>query len=87
MNEKIAFDPPAILAAREKIRAVQTNCLGFHAPELKNLCGVCVTKALTMVAETERERCALYLEKVARTGFGLSPRALQDLAGHLRRLE
>ncbi|MFA6094185.1 MAG: hypothetical protein WC986_14700 [Elusimicrobiota bacterium] len=84
---KIQFDPPAILAARTKIRAVQTDCLGYHPPEMKNLCGACVAKALTMVAETERERCALYLEKVARTGFGLSPRALQDLASQLRRLE
>jgi hypothetical protein len=56
------FEPQWYMDNKAMVREIQTNCLGFHAPETKKLCGQCVAKAIIAAAKGERERCALYLE-------------------------
>lgn len=56
------FEPDWYVEHKKKVRKIQTDCLGLHAPETKKLCGRCVTTAVLEAAYGERERCALYLE-------------------------
>jgi hypothetical protein len=58
----IRFEPPAYVESKRAVRAIQTNCLGYHAPETKRVCGECAVAAIVGAAQGERERCALFLE-------------------------
>lgn len=73
----IVFQPPWYTEKQAYIRKVQSNCVGFHAPELKLLCGPCATKVFDAIALTERERCALYAESVGQRSLAAQLRDLQ----------